>query len=117
MSSAPSFDVDTSGLDQTSKKIQQIVTDIGKLDAAVNKLAQSLDSMAGKASGAFGGGQQGTGRGGGLTTAPVSGGSFGGPGGQAVGAGALGELAAKGAGAINNIMGAVVSGGTARSVI
>lgn len=113
--SAPKFSVDTSDLDATSKKLQKITTDIEKLDKAIDKLTNTLTGLTKASSGAFGGGQQGTG-GSRNTSAPVSGGTFG-PMGRAVGYGAIGEVLAGGAGAINTVMGAVVSGGSGTDVI
>jgi hypothetical protein len=113
----PKLSVDTGDLDTTSKKLSKIVSDMGRLDAAVTKLTNSLVKMADKWGSAFGFGQEGSGggKGSGNTAAPVS--ALNGPMGRAVGYGAIGEVLAQGAGSINSMMSGVVSGGGGTDVI
>lgn len=128
------FGIDTTDLDKLPGKLASVVTQIDKLTMAVDKLNMSL-TKTGTAFGAVTGKSVGTATAGALTTSTFTGfgsgfgnkgpgpsesgpggpnnttAGFGGAAGAALGWGALGEMAAGGAGAINSVMSNVLGGG------
>ena len=105
-----SLSVESSDLLTLHVRLTTINTDLAKMATNIDSLAAKLNKVGGGFSGLFGGGSGG--RGGGsstVTAAPVS--AFGGAGGQALGAGAVGEVAAQWAGGINSAMGRIQTNG------
>jgi cell wall-associated NlpC family hydrolase len=117
--SIPSWQSDTKGLDETSQKLGRIVTDISRLDAAVTKLTNSLVKMgsafsnAAQKGGAFSGGQQGDSKNSAAKFSGFAGGTVGGT----LAFGALAEVGARGAGALNAAGVTAAAGGMGADII